>query len=475
MNFKIRLAFSLLFTLVFSSMLNAQNNLLDTSTWTVSSGSVPGYSDKGPSSSNVRSMDTGPHGTSELIWKSPANSTSDNDGGWDSDYVTIDPSKTYRFTVWIKRLNSLEGKSHFGLTALDASDNEATLLLNDTAKTNPYFESEPPTTVDDWYLLVGFVYGHGHTTGENGLEGVYDTAGNHVVTAYSSFKFESTAVKVRHRSYFREANVPAEQWFFGPTIYEVNGTEPSILDLINNNSGPDTEDPTAPTLTSTGNTDTTVDLSWSGAMDNVAVTGYKIFMNNNLLVTLGNVNNHTVTNLDPGTEYSFAAKALDAAGNESLASNLTVTTDIATGGGTVWDESSGNISYTAGNVGIGTTTIPTNYALAVNGKVISEEIKVQLQSAWPDYVFDESYEAPTLEEIKTYIENHGHLPNIPSAKEVEANGLEVGEMNRLLLEKIEELTLYTLEQHQQIQQLNILVREQQQKLEQLATNCRKNN
>ena len=95
-----------------------------------------------------------------------------------------------------------------------------------------------------------------------------------------------------------------------------------------------------------------------------------------------------------------------------------------------------------GNVGIGTTT-PSN-RLEVNGTIRSKEVKVEA-SPWPDYVFEEDYNLRSLEETEAYIKENKHLPEIPSAKEMKANGLELGEMNMLLLKKIEELTLYVIE------------------------------
>lgn len=93
-------------------------------------------------------------------------------------------------------------------------------------------------------------------------------------------------------------------------------------------------------------------------------------------------------------------------------------------------------------VGIGTTN-PGSYKLAVKGKIRAEEIKVE--TGWADYVFKEDYDLPTLEEVEKHIQEKGHLINIPSAKQVEENGIQLGQMNKLLLEKIEELTLYILE------------------------------
>ena len=98
----------------------------------------------------------------------------------------------------------------------------------------------------------------------------------------------------------------------------------------------------------------------------------------------------------------------------------------------------------SGNVGIGTTD-PKGYKLAVAGKAIAEEVTVKLQANWPDYVFEPSYTLPSLDSIKTYIDKNKHLPEVPSAKEMEKNGVNLGEMNMLLLKKIEELTLYVIE------------------------------
>lgn len=100
-----------------------------------------------------------------------------------------------------------------------------------------------------------------------------------------------------------------------------------------------------------------------------------------------------------------------------------------------------NIS-SAGNVGIGTTS--PSEKLSVNGKIRAKEVKVE-SSGWPDYVFESSYKLPDLLDTERFIKRNGHLPEIPTAKEVEENGINLGEINSKLLKKIEELMLYMIE------------------------------
>jgi hypothetical protein len=126
------------------------------------------------------------------------------------------------------------------------------------------------------------------------------------------------------------------------------------------------------------------------------------------------------------------------------------------GSGTSWLQS-GHVNNTTfygltlqpngGNVGIGTTT--PDAKLSVNGKIHAKEVKVDL-TGWPDYVFTSNYKLPTLASVEKHIKEKGHLQNIPSAKEVAKNGIELGEMNKKLLQKIEELTLYTIQQEKKI-------------------------
>jgi len=107
---------------------------------------------------------------------------------------------------------------------------------------------------------------------------------------------------------------------------------------------------------------------------------------------------------------------------------------------------------TSGDVGIGTVD-PKGYRLAVAGRMIAEEVNVKLQSAWPDYVFDSDYTVPSLADLNAYIRMNRHLPGVPSAAEVKDKGIDLGAMDAVLLKKIEELTLYVLQQQKEIEEL----------------------
>lgn len=105
-----------------------------------------------------------------------------------------------------------------------------------------------------------------------------------------------------------------------------------------------------------------------------------------------------------------------------------------------------------GNVGIGTTDTK-GYKLAVNGSVVATSVTVKTYATWPDFVFTKEHKLLTISEVEKYINEHKHLPNIPSATEVEKSGINLAQMDAKLLEKIEELTLYILEQNKRIQAL----------------------
>jgi hypothetical protein len=125
------------------------------------------------------------------------------------------------------------------------------------------------------------------------------------------------------------------------------------------------------------------------------------------------------------------------------------------------------IQANTGGVSIGTAAAPAGYKLAVGGNIIAEKVKVQLQP-WADFVFEPSYKLPTLKEVEAFIQSNKHLPGVPSAKEVEKNGLDLGNNQAVLLQKIEELTLYLLEQDKQQAALRKELKEQNDRMNELT-------
>lgn len=118
-----------------------------------------------------------------------------------------------------------------------------------------------------------------------------------------------------------------------------------------------------------------------------------------------------------------------------------------------------------GNAGIGVSPSAT-YKLAVGGKIICEELKVQLQP-FPDYVFEAGYPLKSISEVEEHIQLHGHLPGMPSAEEVESAGLSVGEMTGKVVEKVEENTLYIIQLYKENQQLKAALEAMQKQIDDL--------
>ena len=161
-----------------------------------------------------------------------------------------------------------------------------------------------------------------------------------------------------------------------------------------------------------------------------------------------------------------------------------------------WNGSSWNnvLMDGLGNVGIGTTTpaanldvngttysrklfvgtpdantitnMGANNLLAVNGTAVFVRAKVALYgSAWPDYVFEPTYQMPKLDSLEKFIKSNSHLPGIPNAGDVKKNGIDLGENQAALLKKIEELTLFTIEMNKQSKELRNTINEQVKKNE----------
>ncbi|MFZ4521344.1 MAG: hypothetical protein ACOYNC_06540 [Bacteroidales bacterium] len=129
----------------------------------------------------------------------------------------------------------------------------------------------------------------------------------------------------------------------------------------------------------------------------------------------------------------------------------------AFGGTTNWASYFLGSNYMSTDLRIGTTLAATGYALSINGKIACEEVLIQDIASWPDYVFRKDYNLMSLENLEESIRENGHLPGFPSYGEIEKNGLHLGTMQKQVVEKVEELTLYTIEQGKVLKELKAYI------------------
>ncbi|HXJ99963.1 MAG TPA: hypothetical protein VNJ50_14010 [Gelidibacter sp.] len=132
---------SLLFLLyIFNYSMGYSQNLLNTTSWTASSGSVSGFSVNGTDPENYRELDLNHIGQKVILWKAVPDVNNDANGGWDSSYHPINNTKTYRFSVWLKKANSFDGVSYFGSQQWSSTmDNQSVLRLSGSFDSNPFF------------------------------------------------------------------------------------------------------------------------------------------------------------------------------------------------------------------------------------------------------------------------------------------------------------------------------------------------
>lgn len=186
--------------------------------------------------------------------------------------------------------------------------------------------------------------------------------------------------------------------------------------------------------------------------------------NSDLYYSAGNIGIGTSTPSSKLELYGGGDLLIKGATND--AGDLVFQTNNSLQLGRIWSSTSGdsglylssgdNISDLAisstGDIGIGTLNTK-GFKLGVQGKIAAEEVKVAIYSNWADFVFNNNYNLPTLKEVEQHIKEKGHLKDIPSAKDVKENGIFLGGMDAKLLQKIEELMLYTIEQEKRIENL----------------------
>ena len=257
-----------------------QNSLIDMNAWTASSGSIGVFGQNGGTSENVRYLTTNPYGKTTLVWEARADGGSGSDGGWNTDNPnpTINPSKMYRFSVWVKRTSNITSGVYPGTFYFGTGGGSGSIIQTSdgSANGNPYWHCAniESLTQNLWYLVVTYVYPYNTTyTGKNALEGFYTIAGGTAKVSDTNscnigtgLKWASTQTFTVHRTYlYYSSDAASRLQFYDPRIDVVDGTEPSIGDLL--------KDPTTWYDTSGNGNDFTMygNLTWS------ATQGYSGF------------------------------------------------------------------------------------------------------------------------------------------------------------------------------------------------------
>ena len=223
----------------------SQPSLLNTANWTVGTGGVTGYAANGSASESQRLADTDPWGNSTIVWGTYPTSTNDADGGWEGSYFNIDPTKTYRSSLWVRKTSSSSGGNFYhGLHTNGTGDTYR--VDTGASETNPYWDYRGTGNFSQntWYLQVGFIRPHFHNqTAVHPDSGYYTIAGGKVASnsgnVPNDVKFPSNATQAYQRVYhYYCADSTTRLQFAYPRWDLIDGNEPSINELLTN--GPST-------------------------------------------------------------------------------------------------------------------------------------------------------------------------------------------------------------------------------------------
>jgi hypothetical protein len=217
-------------------------NILKPKLWSIGTGNMPGFgSDNGSPSENHRIIGTDPYGNDAVIWEARPDSSSGADGGWNTNTFSIDNTKLYRFSTWVKRTVYNDGRFYFGTRGY-GSTNGVLRRDNGTNTSNPYYyiSSDPPTIgqlpQNEWVLVVGHNWPAGSGTGaEHPNSGRYTTSVGKYGNITRDYVWRSETTSSAHRSYlyYSSQTTPRQQWVY-PRVDIVDGNEPSIDDLLYN-------------------------------------------------------------------------------------------------------------------------------------------------------------------------------------------------------------------------------------------------
>lgn len=350
-----------------------QGNYVPSHSWSIGTGSVGIFSQNGSTSENERVWYDGPHGNRVIAWRGYG-AGGDADGGWNSTAFQIDHTKTYRVSVWLKKVGNTDGSTYLGCQGGQVQN------LGGGVNGNPYFFSADLPQTGKWYLVVGYIHGSGDPSTTN-YGGIYDGETGEKVAGTTDFKFTTSATTQVHRTYLYYNNTGGnEQYFWDPRFEEVNGKEPSIsalvgMDVTSYVSNQDDWDKSGNDIYN--NNSGNVGVGTASPSFKFEVAG-DVYANGGWLRASGNQGLYFQSH--GGGWYMSDATWIRTYNNKSIYQNTgTLRTDgtfqVGGSGSTFNVPNGGNLSYrtdvlfanTSGNVGAGTNA-PTQ-KLDVNGQI----------------------------------------------------------------------------------------------------------
>lgn len=226
-----------------SYMRTIPSSLIDTTAWASGQTSSVGVygANETVNTENARVLDTDPWGNTSVVWETRASGDGNGDGGWNTSYFTIDRTKLYRFSVWVRRTSSTaSGTFYLGTN----SDGGVFSTQDGAQKGNPYWEcvGTSSLTQNQWYLVCGFIYPAGTTyTGNHPDSGYYIPGSTTKVRSLgycnivSDLKWGPTSTSAQHRCYhYYCGDNTTRLQFADPRIDLCDGNEPSIYELVTN-------------------------------------------------------------------------------------------------------------------------------------------------------------------------------------------------------------------------------------------------
>lgn len=213
---------------------NFKPNSLNYSSWVIGQTNALYFDRNGATTENEILVDKNPHGFNDVMWRAKqVNTSPDADGGFNTHNFDIDNKKAYRFTCWFNRKVMGAGSFYLGTHGYAANGSTALETMTGSSNNNPYFHSGNPHKANEWFLVVGYVYPAGATVQTYSDDGIYLASGKKILAQTAPFRWAANAVKSNSRAYLYYSNdLSTEQNFYRPRVDAMDGTEPSLTDLL---------------------------------------------------------------------------------------------------------------------------------------------------------------------------------------------------------------------------------------------------